>query len=553
MAPGGVHGYSVLSDRGTDVRRPLILLSAAATLALSLAGPARAASPTVTLDAPAANAVTSGTPTFGGTTDTNGFDVTVNVYDGSDTTGALLQSPTATPSAGNWSVTASPALPTGTYTAQAKQSNGVDPLGQSNTRTFKVDASAPASSVGSSPLTNQTSFSVSYSASDDGDAGLDHVDLYAKGPADAAYSLAATNSSGGATGTFTYTASQGDGAYSFYTRAVDKVGNVESAAATPDSITNLDTRAPAVSLAAPADGSSTNNTTPPFYGAAGTAGGDSSTVTVEIYPGNGVAGSPQLVAAAVSGGGWVTAAGLAPGTYTARARQSDAAGNTGFSPPHTFTIDTSPPGVVILSGPSGTVGSTSATFTFGASEAANFECRLDGGAYLPCASPVAYSNLGQGSHTFEVRATDLSGNTNPASAIASWRVDSSKPALAPIKPFPIVRMAGRLTRKGVSLTAFEVVAVPGARIEVSCKGRTCPVRRTTRTVSRSASAKARAATRVRLTRFRRLNAGVVLEVRITKSGAIGKYTRFVIRRGKLPSRTDACLNPGQIKAVECPS
>ena len=65
--------------------------------------------------------------------------------------------------------------------------------------------------------------------------------------------------------------------------------------------------------------------------------------------------------------------------------------------------------------------------------------------------------------------------------------------------------------------------------------------------------KARAANLVRFTSFRRLNAGVVLEVRITKSGAIGKYTRFVIRRGKLPARLDACLDPARLRPIACPS
>jgi hypothetical protein len=55
-------------------------------------------------------------------------------------------------------------------------------------------------------------------------------------------------------------------------------------------------------------------------------------------------------------------------------------------------------------------------------------------------------------------------------------------------------------------------------------------------------------------RFQRsLPAGVILEIRIYKLGRIGKYTRFVIRHGKLPKRVDACLDPAGIKPIACPS
>src|SRR5215211_969874 len=68
--------------------------------------------------------------------------------------------------------------------------------------------------------------------------------------------------------------------------------------------------------------------------------------------------------------------------------------------------DTTPPESTIVSGPSGTVSSASASFTFSSSEAdSTSECRLDGGAYGSCTSPMSYANLSDGSHTFEVRAT----------------------------------------------------------------------------------------------------------------------------------------------------
>jgi hypothetical protein len=506
----------------------------------------------VTLTSPGDNSATNNTTvTFNGRADTTAGNVTVTIT-GPGAPGPLTATPDGT--TGAWSVNA--VLSEGTYTAQASQTNASAETGTSGlAHTFRVDTTPPANvTLAAQPaLSNNPTPTFSGTAGNaTGDSPTVAVKIYAGSTASGSPVRTLSASRSGGNWAISAGSPLADGTYTAQAEQADDAGNPITKSGT--STFAIDATSPVVTLAAPADGSSTNNTTPPFSGSAGTAGGDSSTVTVEIYAGTGIAGSPTAVNADGSSGSWVTAAGLAQGTYTARARQSDAAGNTGFSAPHTFTIDTSPPGVVIISGPSGTVASTSATFTYVATEAAKFECRLDGGAYLPCGSSVTYSNLAKGPHTFDVRATDLAGNTNPASAIANWRVDTSTPAVSLIRPFPIVRIAGRLTRKGVSLTAFEVVAVPGARIEVSCKGGGCPVRRTTRTVStRSTSGKALAANRVRFTSFRRLNAGAVLEVRITKSGAIGKYTRFVIRKKKLPSRSDACLMPGQGKPVICPS
>jgi hypothetical protein len=102
-------------------------------------------------------------------------------------------------------------------------------------------------------------------------------------------------------------------------------------------------------------------------------------------------------------------------------RATDAAGNIDASPAtRSFTVDTgtppddtTAPDTSITSGPTGTTSMTSASFVFAATESGStFACRLDGGAYATCASPKAYTNLTNGSHTFSVRATDAAGNTD---------------------------------------------------------------------------------------------------------------------------------------------
>lgn len=93
--------------------------------------------------------------------------------------------------------------------------------------------------------------------------------------------------------------------------------------------------------------------------------------------------------------------------------------------------DTTPPDTNIDSGPFGDVSDTSATFTFSSTEPdSTFECRLDVGAFSPCKSPMPYSGLPQGPHTFAVRAADEAGNTDLSPASESWTVDTISPTKA---------------------------------------------------------------------------------------------------------------------------
>src|SRR5207302_10190030 len=110
----------------------------------------------------------------------------------------------------------------------------------------------------------------------------------------------------------------------------DAAGNTSSPA---NQITiNIDKLAPTVTLAQPANGSVSNNTTPTFSGTAGTATGDATTGAVDIYTGSHVSGTAleSLSANVLSGNYSIFASpALAPGTYTVQAFQSDTAGNTG--------------------------------------------------------------------------------------------------------------------------------------------------------------------------------------------------------------------------------
>lgn len=103
-----------------------------------------------------------------------------------------------------------------------------------------------------------------------------------------------------------------------------------------------------------------------------------------------------------------------------------------------------------------------------------------------------------------------------------------------------VRNRWLVKRGGTRVTAFAVRRAPaGARVTVTCAGRGCPFA----TRSRQVPANGRAGFTA-LLKGHRLKPGVVIEIRITAAGAIGKVVRYKVRRGKLPRAQTRCLAPG---------
>jgi hypothetical protein len=474
--------------------------------------------PGVTLTSPSDGAtVGDTTPAFAGAAGTAAGDsatVTVKVYrTAAGSPDVLVETLTATRTGSSWSVDASPALAEGDYVARAEQADAASNVATTPPVAFTVDTTPPHTSIVSGPLgpTTATSAAFRFASSEPGSSFQCRIDGGAWAPCSSPQSYSGLSADW----------------HTFDVRAVDAAGNADP---TPGTRTWLiDSTAPALSLDVPADASSTNDTTPTFSGSASIAGGDSPTVTVEVYrpvvgapdelvetltttrsasdgswsvtaspslpeggytayseqddsggttaysepvtftvdttaPGvhlaalptltpdatptlNGSAGSAagdsasvtvkiwsgssaagapvRTLSAARSGGSWSVDASpsLPDGTYTARAEQTDAAGNTGASVARTFTVDATAPDTSITSGPSGSTTSTGASFGFSSSEAgSSFECRLDGGAWSSCSSPKSYTGLALGAHTFEVRATDAAGNLEATPASSSWTV-----------------------------------------------------------------------------------------------------------------------------------
>jgi YVTN family beta-propeller protein len=100
------------------------------------------------------------------------------------------------------------------------------------------------------------------------------------------------------------------------------------------------------------------------------------------------------------------------------------------------------PKVTITDHPADPTLATSATFSFGASDAdepgapLSLACSLDGAAPAKCDSPAAYQNLGAGAHTFTVQATDPGGEIGSASFAWTVNAPGAPPPPAPPTPVP---------------------------------------------------------------------------------------------------------------------
>jgi HYR domain len=137
------------------------------------------------------------------------------------------------------------------------------------------------------------------------------------------------------------------------------------------------------------------------------------------------------------------------GVTSVTCNATDAAGNA--ATPETFTVtvaDTTPPVIAINGAPAAL--SRSASFDFTTSEGTT-TCQLDGGGFSGCGSPVVFSGLVDGSHTFDVKATDAAGNT--ATAARTWKIDATVPVLS----LPPTRI-GEADGPGGAIASFTVSA-----------------------------------------------------------------------------------------------
>ena len=258
------------------------------------------------------------------------------------------------------------------------------------------------------------------------------------------------NAAGLSAGSWSYPLAAGsfpaDGSYTVRVRAVDAAANTEAPTSRGF---EYDTTDPSAVFAFPAAGGAYTTsgwnagcTVAGFCGSHSDSGTGVAGVGVSVrrvstglyWDGDSFdAAGEMFLSAALAGGDWsfgLAAPGFpADGAYTVHVRATDDAGNTEGGPSRTFTYDTTPPQTTIDSNPADPTGSTSADFVVSSSEGGStFECRLDAGSWSACTSPKSYSGLSDGSHTFDVRATDIAGNTDGSPASFTWLVDTAAPS-----------------------------------------------------------------------------------------------------------------------------
>jgi PKD domain len=181
---------------------------------------------------------------------------------------------------------------------------------------------------------------------------------------------------------------------------------------------------------------------------------------------------------------------------------------------------------------------------------------LDGnGSYGDALGPTAARSFAvPGSYTVGLQVEDTAGAVSIAHRTLVV-LESSTPVsvaggLRPLFPFPVVRFSGTIESTGIRVRRLTVNAPAGARTAVRCRGRPCPFRWRHYV---HGSAVATQVVGVRRLSRRFLRAGTVLQVFVTRAGAIGRYTRFRIRGGRPPARLDRCLLSISKRPVSCAS
>ncbi|MGC1853079.1 MAG: Ig-like domain-containing protein, partial [Solirubrobacterales bacterium] len=340
-------------------------------------------------------------------------------FSGSDGTGSGIASFECRRDGGAWAVCASPTEYTGLVEgAHSFEAKAVDQAGNVDSSpasfSWQVDTTPPVVQITSGPsgLTNDSTPTYGFSA----EAGVSFECSIDEG----------APAFGPCSGPTSHTPSTplSEGPHTFRVLAGDAAGNQ----ATATRSFNVDTTAPsAPELTATFPPSPANSNSPQVLGTA-PAG-----TTVKLYTGAECTGSPIATASASQLAAGIAASVADNSATTFRATATTTVGNTsGCSEPLAYVEDSGPPGTTIETKPLALTNSATASFSFTGNDGAgsgiaSFECRRDGGAWSACPSPMEYTGLGDGAHSFEVKAVDRASNVDSTPATFNWTVDTATP------------------------------------------------------------------------------------------------------------------------------
>ncbi|HYN18164.1 MAG TPA: Ig-like domain repeat protein, partial [Actinomycetes bacterium] len=318
----------------------------------------------------------------------------------------------------------------GDYTLRAQASDG--PNFGYDSRTFKIDRTAPAAPTLTSqpPATSGPSATLAFTTSDPTAVFECQLDAgaWTSCPSPQTYS------------------NLSHGLHAVAVRAVDGAGNTSPSTSTTWTV---DATAPTAAMTFPTASSYNlpgwaagcgTPATGDVCGTAGDVGSGLTAVAVSIrrastntyWNGSTFAAASETWLGATGTASWsylfAGAAFPADGSYTVRWRATDAVGNATTGGVD-LMLDTTPPPAPQITGAPNNPSGASVQFAFTDAEAGTgAECRMDSGAWATCTAPVDYNGLAEGSHTFDVRATDAAGNVS-ASTSYTWDVHLDLPTV----------------------------------------------------------------------------------------------------------------------------
>lgn len=340
--------------------------------------------------------------------------------------------------------TVAPALPDGPHTFTVHAIDSAGNVGTAKQRDFTVDTEVPDTSITAGPAgpTTVTTPTFVFQSTKPGSTFVCAVDGGGAAPCASPFQ----------------TAELDEGPHTFVVTATDAVGNTDPTGAVRQF--TVDTTPPETDL--DPFGPLTNNRSPVFEFTS--EPGATFTCRIDNGPAEPCA-SP------------FPAPPLADGPHTVTVTATDEAGNVDPNPPQDqFTVDTVAPRTTIDDGPDDDTTDRRPTFSFEADEDATFACSVDDGLPVVCDNtfqPVAPLDLG--AHTFEVRATDRAGNTEPVPARRSFRVIAeesrpSPPSQPPAPPGPPQAISPQLGLRGAlrgRVLRLQISATPAATGQVA--------------------------------------------------------------------------------------
>jgi hypothetical protein len=380
---------------------------------------------------------------------------TVSVYVDNVVVGTVVAD-----ASGNWTFAQPTNLSEGSHTVKATATDAAGNVSVfSNTNTFTVDLTAPAAPVVATPANGSRTNNPKPPYTGTAEPGST-VSVYVD---NVVVGTVVADASGN--WTFAQPTNLAEGAHTVKATATDVAGNV-SVFSNINTFT-VDLTAPAAPVVAtPANGSSTNDTTPDYTGTA-EAGS-----TVSVYVDNVVVGT--TIATAAGTWSFTQPAALATGSHTVKVTATDVAGNVSvFSNINTFTVDLTPPAAPVVQTPTNgsRTNDTTPTYSGTAEPGSTVSISVDGtvvGTALADASGswsfTPTTPLAEGSHSVNATATDAAGNTGPQSNTNTFTVDLTAPST------PTVVTPANGSRTNDTTPTYSGTADPGSTVTIYVDG-----------------------------------------------------------------------------------